>query len=347
MVHHRVFFDFSIGEERAGRVVFELFSDKVPKTCENFRSLATGEKGLSQLSGVPLHYKNSIIHRSIANFMVQGGDFTKRNGKGGESIYGAPFEDEDLSADLDAEGLLCMANKGPNTNGSQWFVTLKPCPHLNGKHVVFGKVVHGFDVIVKISELPVDEKDRPLTPVVIYHSGELELRKAPQKPSAPPKVSARSQSVSSNDDAPSKRKRRHSDAKSPSDSEDENKDRPRRSHKEDDDQSNASEGGKKRSKKHSSKRKDKDRHRKKHRSRSRDQRPEPTTTKDQKEPREETEEELDLRLEREEKERIREAKLRELEELRKRPPGTSASGINYKGRGRMKYRDPETSLRGW
>ncbi|KAJ7914839.1 cyclophilin-like domain-containing protein, partial [Mycena leptocephala] len=169
-------------------VIFELFSDEVPKTCENFRALCTGEKGLST-AGIPLYYKNSISHRIIKDFMIQAGDFTKRNGQGGESIYGAsPFADEDLNRPVDAEGLLCMANKGPNTNGSQFFITLRECPHLNGKHVVFGKVIRGYDEVVnKLAQVPVDEKSRPLSTVLISNCGELELRKAakPAKRASP------------------------------------------------------------------------------------------------------------------------------------------------------------------
>ncbi|KAJ7677339.1 cyclophilin-like domain-containing protein [Mycena rosella] len=178
MPRPRVFLDFSIATEPLGRVIFELFSDEVPKTCENFRALCTGEKGLST-QGIPLFYKNSISHRIIKDFMIQAGDFTKRNGQGGESIYGAgPFADEDLSRPLDAKGLLCMANKGPDTNGSQFFITLRECPHLNGKHVVFGKVIRGYDEVVsKLADVPVDEKSRPLPTVLISNCGELELRK--------------------------------------------------------------------------------------------------------------------------------------------------------------------------
>jgi len=115
--------------------------------------------------------------------MIQAGDFTKRNGQGGESIYGpSPFEDENLERPVDAAGLLCMANKGPNTNGSQFFVTLRECPHLNGKHTVFGRVIRGYDeVVAKLGEVPVDEKSRPLSTVEISNCGELELRK-PAKP---------------------------------------------------------------------------------------------------------------------------------------------------------------------
>ncbi|KAK7032961.1 peptidyl-prolyl cis-trans isomerase cyp11 [Favolaschia claudopus] len=177
MSRPRVFLDFAVANEPLGRVIFELFTDQVPKTCENFRALCTGEKGLST-SGVPLYYKNSISHRIIKDFMIQAGDFTKRNGTGGESIYGSTFADEDLSHSLDAPGLLCMANKGPNTNGSQFFITLRPCEHLDGKHVVFGKVIRGYDdVVAKLADCPVDEKSRPLSTVLISNCGELELRK--------------------------------------------------------------------------------------------------------------------------------------------------------------------------
>ncbi|KAI0346321.1 hypothetical protein BDW22DRAFT_1323930 [Trametopsis cervina] len=189
MVRPRVFFDVVIDDNAVGRVIFELFNDTAPKTCENFRALCTGEKGLSAISERPLYYKNSIIHRSIKDFMIQGGgmcscfadllllDFTKRNGSGGESIYGGTFPDEDLTREINSEGLLCMANKGPNTNGSQFFITLRPCPHLNGKHVVFGKVIRGYqDVIQSITEVPVDERDRPTMPVTIANCGELILR---------------------------------------------------------------------------------------------------------------------------------------------------------------------------
>ncbi|KAJ7116306.1 cyclophilin-like domain-containing protein [Mycena epipterygia] len=178
MSRARVFLDFTLADQPLGRVIFELFTDEVPKTCDNFRALCTGEKGLST-AGIPLYYKNSMSHRIIKDFMIQAGDFTKGNGQGGESIYGAsPFEDEDLSRPLDAKGLLCMANKGPDTNGSQFFITLRECPHLNGKHVVFGRVIRGYDEVVeKLADVPVDEKSRPLSIVRISNCGELELRK--------------------------------------------------------------------------------------------------------------------------------------------------------------------------
>ena len=145
----KVFFDITIGNESAGRIVMELFDDVVPKTTENFRALCTGEKGIGQ-AGKPLHFKESFFHRVIPQFMAQGGDFTRGNGTGGESIYGAKFADENFQLKHDRPGLLSMANAGSNTNGSQFFLTFVPCPWLDGKHVVFGEVVEGFEVLEKL-----------------------------------------------------------------------------------------------------------------------------------------------------------------------------------------------------
>ena len=136
-----VFFDISIGGQAAGRVTIALTAN-TPKTSENFRALCTGEKGVGK-SGKPLHFKNCAFHRVIPGFMAQGGDFTVGNGTGGESIYGAKFPDENFINKHDGGGILSMANAGPNTNGSQFFLCFVATPHLDGKHTVFGRVTEG------------------------------------------------------------------------------------------------------------------------------------------------------------------------------------------------------------
>ena len=145
------YFDIAIDGKNAGKIVFELFNDITPKTAENFRALCTGEKGIGKF-GRPLHYKDSIFHRIIPNFMIQGGDFTHFSGRGGESIYGKKFEDENFDVPHDSPGLLSMANAGPHTNGSQFFITTVPTPWLNGHHVVFGKVKEGMEVVKDIEQ---------------------------------------------------------------------------------------------------------------------------------------------------------------------------------------------------
>jgi len=166
-----VFFDITIGSEPAGRIVMELRADVAPETAENFRALCTGEKGTGQ-AGKPLHYKGCSFHRIIPQFMCQGGDFTRGNGTGGESIYGLKFKDENFQLKHDTPGLLSMANAGPNTNGSQFFLTTVETPWLDGKHVVFGKVTEGMDV-VQAMEAVGSRSGQTRQPVVIADCGQL------------------------------------------------------------------------------------------------------------------------------------------------------------------------------
>uniref|UniRef100_A0A3Q0SUK9 Peptidyl-prolyl cis-trans isomerase n=1 Tax=Amphilophus citrinellus TaxID=61819 RepID=A0A3Q0SUK9_AMPCI len=152
-----------------GRIVFQLFSDICPKTSKNFLCLCTGKK---------LCYKGSTFHRVVKNFMIQGGDFTEGNGRGGESIYGGYFEDENFTLKHDRAFLLSMANRGKDTNGSQFFITTKMAPHLDGVHVVFGLVISGFEVIKKIEGLKTDSASRPYADVRVVDCGQLITKSA-------------------------------------------------------------------------------------------------------------------------------------------------------------------------
>ncbi|KAJ6843389.1 peptidyl-prolyl cis-trans isomerase CYP40-like isoform X2 [Iris pallida] len=173
MANPRCFMDVTIGGEMEGRIVMELFADVVPRTAENFRALCTGEKGVGPHTGVPLHYKGSRFHRVIKGFMVQGGDISAGDGTGGESIYGLKFEDENFEVKHERKGMLSMANSGPDTNGSQFFISTTRTSHLDGKHVVFGKVLKGMGVVRSIEHAHTEEGECPIADVIITECGEL------------------------------------------------------------------------------------------------------------------------------------------------------------------------------
>merc|ERR1711863_15981 len=164
MATTRVFFDMTADGAPVGKIIMELRNDVVPKTCENFRALCTGEKGFG--------FKGSAFHRVIPNIMCQGGDFTAGNGTGGKSIYGNKFEDENFQLKHTGPGILSMANAGPNTNGSQFFLCTAKTSWLDGKHVVFGSVVEGMEVVKKVESFG-SQSGKTSAKIVVSDCGQL------------------------------------------------------------------------------------------------------------------------------------------------------------------------------
>jgi len=165
-----VFFDISIGTMEVGRITMELFADVVPKTAENFRQFCTGE---FRRDGLPIGYKGATFHRVIKDFMIQGGDFLNKDGTGCQSIYGPTFDDENFNLTHDGPYLLSMANSGKETNGCQFFITCAKCEFLDGKHVVFGRVIDGNLVVRKVENVPTGPNNRPKITVTITQCGQL------------------------------------------------------------------------------------------------------------------------------------------------------------------------------
>ncbi|KAI9396692.1 hypothetical protein POPTR_004G173500v4 [Populus trichocarpa] len=171
-ITHRVYLDVDIDEQRQGRIVIGLYGKVVSKTAENFRALCTGEKGKGA-SGKPLHYKGTPFHRIISGFMIQGGDIVYGDGRGSDSIYGSIFPDENFKIKHSHAGVVSMVNSGPNSNGSQFFITTIKTSWLDGEHVVFGKVIQGMDTVYAIEGGAGTYSGKPRKKVIIADSGEI------------------------------------------------------------------------------------------------------------------------------------------------------------------------------
>jgi len=167
----RAWLEVAVGDAAPKRLVFVLYSDTVPKTAENFRQLCTGEHGGSTARGKPFHYKGSVLHRMVPGLMIQGGDFENANGTGGEAIWSRRFPDEGFRDPVSRRGLLCMANDGPNTNGSNFFVSFAGAEHLHRKHVVFGEVFSGLELLEDLEKLETNAECRPFIDCVIVDCG--------------------------------------------------------------------------------------------------------------------------------------------------------------------------------
>merc|ERR1712187_658016 len=215
-----VYMEVEISNVNIGRMIFKLYNTIVPKTAENFRCLCNGERGTGLITKMPLHFQGAKFHRVIPGFMCQGGDFELGDGRGGESIYGGKFNDEQAGLALrhSKRGLLSMANSGRDTNGSQFFILFKPAHHLNSKHVIFGEIVEGHATLDAIEGVKTTSDDRPIAPITVSRCGQLEcrvvgMRKVKRKKAEEVASSGSSSGSSSSSDKKKKKKGKGKDKK--------------------------------------------------------------------------------------------------------------------------------------